>query len=77
MTSPSIKKEPRLAIDGGKDGLSLYRRLFAQLDSLTWRPEYILTEALPPQHKKLETIAKKHGFGLQTSQDLIQVFSSA
>jgi len=29
--SPSIKKEPRLALIGGRDGLDCYRRLFSQI----------------------------------------------
>ncbi|HTW97100.1 MAG TPA: HemK family protein methyltransferase, partial [Candidatus Methylomirabilis sp.] len=29
--SPSIKKEPRLALIGGSDGLDCYRRLFSQI----------------------------------------------
>jgi len=32
--SPSIKHEPRLALDGGPDGLKYYRRLFKQLSIL-------------------------------------------
>src|SRR5665213_740624 len=68
--------EPRIAIFGGKDGLSLYRRLFEQLEKLTWTPKFVLTEALPPQHEKLATIANKHGFRLIKSDDFIQVFQS-
>lgn len=68
--------EPRLAIFGGSDGLQVYRRLFLQLSQYLWKPEYILTEALPPQHKELESIATKHGFKLSQTDDFIQVFSS-
>lgn len=31
--SPSIQAEPRLALDGGADGLKYYRRLFGQIDN--------------------------------------------
>jgi release factor glutamine methyltransferase len=72
----AAKAEPRIAIFGGKDGLDLYRRLFSQLGNLTWKPEFILTEALPPQHEKLSQIAAKHGFNQYKSQDFIQVFRS-
>lgn len=80
--------EPKLAIFGGKDGLDLYRRLFAQLERFTadasvgaptlwrrgWKPKYLLTESLPPQHQKLAKIAAGHRYKLLKSQDFIQVF---
>ncbi len=70
----SVKAEPRLAIFGGKDGLDVYRRLFEQLTHFNWRPKYILTESLPPQHEELIKIAKSAGFKLLKKQDLTQVF---
>src|SRR5690606_34297384 len=69
--------EPKQAIFGGKDGLDLYRRLFAQLNSKAYglKPKtYVLTESLPPQHKALEEIAKANGFKLQKTADFIQQF---
>jgi release factor glutamine methyltransferase len=68
--------EPRLAIDGGQDGLDVYRRLFEQLKKFSWQPRFILTEALPPQHEKLAEIAKAHGFTQLKTDDLIQVFKN-
>ncbi len=66
--------EPKIAIFGGEDGLDQYRKLFQQASELSKRPAYILTEALPPQHKQLAFIAARFGF-LQTAQDnFIQVF---
>jgi len=67
--------EPRLAIFGGKDGLDVYRRLFAQIKDYTWKPEFILTEALPPQHVNLAAIAKDNGFAQIKLDNFIQVFS--
>lgn len=67
-------REPRLAIFGGSDGLDVYRRLFEQLGHFTWRPRYILTEALPPQHEQLKSIAKTAGFQQLIAQDFVQVF---
>jgi methylase of polypeptide subunit release factors len=67
--------EPRIAIFGGKDGLDVYRKLFAQLQRFTWKPKYVLTEALPPQHENLAAIAAAHGFNLRQSEDFIQVFA--
>ncbi|HVS78810.1 MAG TPA: HemK/PrmC family methyltransferase [Candidatus Saccharimonadales bacterium] len=69
--------EPRIAIFGGPDGLDVYRRLFHQLQRFTWKPAYVLTEALPPQHKKLASIAAQNSFEQIQQDDFIQVFSPA
>jgi release factor glutamine methyltransferase len=66
--------EPRIAIFGGVDGLNLYRRLFAQLNAASWRPRYIFTESLPPQHEKLAVIAASSGFKLTQTEAFIQRF---
>lgn len=66
--------EPKIAIFGGKDGLDVYRKLFAQLDRFTWKPKYVLTESLPPQHERLAGIARQHGFTLFKTDDFIQAF---
>ncbi|MDB5182157.1 MAG: putative Modification methylase, HemK family [Candidatus Saccharibacteria bacterium] len=69
-------REPNIAIFGGQDGLDLYRKLFMQLRGLDWKPAYLFTEALPPQHEKLAEIALLSGFELKQSDDFIQVFTS-
>jgi release factor glutamine methyltransferase len=66
--------EPHLAIFGGPDGMDIYRRLFLQLKNMNIRPLYILCEALPPQHPKLQQIALERGYMLRKSQDFIQLF---
>lgn len=72
--NPAAMHEPPQAIYGGPDGLDPYRRLFEQASKFNERPRYILTEALPPQHKQLQFIAARFGF-LQTQiEDFIQVF---
>jgi release factor glutamine methyltransferase len=68
--------EPKIAIFGGQDGLEVYRKLFAQLQRFTWKPGFVLTESLPPQHEKLAAIAAGYGFKLYKSDDFIQVFRS-
>jgi release factor glutamine methyltransferase len=66
--------EPKIAIFGGKDGLEIYRKFFHQLQRLTWKPRFILTESLPPQHDNLARIARANSFRLFKSEDFIQVF---
>ena len=66
--------EPRLAIFGGRDGLNVYHRLFIQLQPLKTQPRFILTESMPPQHKKLARIARSSGFKLKMTEDFIQLF---
>jgi|SRR5579862_4721820 len=68
--------EPKIAIFGGKDGLDVYRKLFHQLHRFTWKPKYVLTESLPPQHENLAAIAAQNGFNLNRSADFIQVFTN-
>lgn len=65
--------EPRLAIFGGKDGLDLYRQLFAQATRLP-AVQQIFTESLPPQHESLAAIARAAGWHERKDQDFIQVF---
>lgn len=72
--NPAAEAEPRIAIFGGADGLDLYRRLFAQLQSKTDKPTFIFTESLPPQHEKLQSIAANAGFHLTGANDFIQQF---
>lgn len=70
-------KEPKIAIFGGPDGLALYRDMFTQIATFLQfaNVKHVLTESLPPQHVALIKIAKKCGFTLSKTQDLIQVFS--
>lgn len=66
--------EPKIAIFGGSDGLDLYRQLFHQIGLKSWKPQFVLTEALPPQHQSLAQIAKAAGYSEFKHQDFIQVF---
>jgi release factor glutamine methyltransferase len=59
---PSIKREPRLALAGGKDGLDVYRRLAPQAYKLhkeTNLPITILCEINPNQKKSFQAIWKE------------------
>jgi release factor glutamine methyltransferase len=66
--------EPKIAIFGGPDGLNLFREMFAQIVKCPFKPAYILTESLPPQHDELVHIAKSARYQLRMSEDFIQVF---
>ncbi len=69
--------EPKHAIFGGEDGLELYREMFSQIDGIKNKPNYVLTESLPFQHKELENIAKKSSYSLIQTEDFIEVFCLA
>lgn len=57
--SPSIQREPRLALISGTDGLDHYRRLFGQIASLSsYHYLSLLTEIDPSQVKKIEQEVK-------------------
>ena len=68
--------EPRHALFGGADGLDLYRQMFDQIKQNTWKPQYILTESLPPQHEVLTDIAKTGAYHLQRTDDFIQLYAA-
>ena len=68
-TSPSIQKEPRLALVAGSDGLKYYRELFKQIkeiksvlgiDSNPNKPITILCEIDPSQTKSVKLNIKKY-----------------
>ncbi|MGH7237570.1 MAG: N5-glutamine methyltransferase family protein [Candidatus Saccharimonadales bacterium] len=70
----AAESEPKTAILGGSDGLDLYRQIFRQITKLELKPDYILTEAMPPQHERLAEIAGAAGFRLTKTDDFIQLF---
>lgn len=71
----SALHEPKIAIFGGLDGLDVYRKLFNQIEKRIYKPLYILTESLPPQHDALKQIAESGGYDLSYTDDFIQVFA--
>lgn len=75
IVNQAAAMEPSIAIFGGPDGLSVYRRLFEQLSGQNG-PKYVISESLPPQHIKLTKIAQKAGYCLANTDDFIQVFKS-
>lgn len=53
-----VSFEPRLALDGGADGLDLYRRLIAQLPPLLAARAYVLFEAAPGTIEPLAALVR-------------------
>lgn len=58
--SPSIQKEPKIALVAGNDGLKYYRELFKQIKSIKNRPITILGEIDPNQAETIKPALKKY-----------------
>jgi len=52
--------EPRTALDGGTDGLDVYRRLLPQLNDLLEPDALVLLEGAPPTIDQLLALARKY-----------------
>lgn len=70
----AAENEPRHAIFGGPDGLTLYGTMFEQLHDHFTQPLFVFTESLPFQHDELQNIASTHEFKQLIDRDFIQVF---
>jgi release factor glutamine methyltransferase len=58
---PEVSRyEPRLALDGGPDGLDLYRRLLPQLAVALAKPGLAVLECDPRQAEELNMLAARH-----------------
>jgi release factor glutamine methyltransferase len=57
--SAEVQWEPRLALDGGLDGLALYRRLFADLALRRPAPALVLCEIAPFQSEAMLALASE------------------
>ncbi len=54
----SIKREPKIALDGGRDGLDYYRQLFKQINSWPLRSLFLICEIDPAQTSKITKLAR-------------------
>ena len=69
----AAKHEPELAIFGGQDGLDIYGRFWEQIKAL--KPQWVITESLPFQHKDMAAMARKSGYALTRTAGLAQQFN--
>ncbi|HUD06988.1 MAG TPA: HemK/PrmC family methyltransferase [Candidatus Saccharimonadales bacterium] len=70
--SPTLEYEPSNALRGGKDGLELYRKLWAQIGQQ--KSKYVMCESLDQQHPDLCSLAKSYGYKLVEQLSLVQLF---
>ncbi|MDR1970713.1 MAG: peptide chain release factor N(5)-glutamine methyltransferase [Treponema sp.] len=69
--SPEVKREPRLALDGGPGGLDLIRALIAGAPEHLYPGGLLLLEADPRQMKQVRLELETGGFkGIQSYRDL-------
>jgi release factor glutamine methyltransferase len=70
----ATKHEPKHAIFGGKDGLSLYYRLWSQIIDMPSKPRFVITESLPAQHNDMSRLAIESGFKTLATERFVQAF---
>jgi release factor glutamine methyltransferase len=69
--APEVKKEPRLALDGGGDGLDIIRNIAAGAPPRLCPGGCLLLEAGPRQMPAVAALLEAQGFGdIQTRSDL-------
>ncbi len=67
---PEVRKEPLLALDGGPDGLGVYRKFIPQASKLLAPDGVIAVEHGFDQRIKLEELFNESGFTPQSKSDL-------
>ena len=67
---PEVGKEPLLALDGGADGLDLYRKLLPQARKMLKADGIIAVEHGYDQRNSLEDLFKESGFITESKADL-------
>ncbi len=58
--APSIQREPKIALDGGLNGLKYYRELFSQLHEIKYKSLSLFIEIDPSQKQKIISLTKKY-----------------
>lgn len=65
-----VRQEPLLALDGGNDGLDVYRQLVPQAAEVISEAGFLILEHGDEQRVQLENLADKNGFGSKSLLDL-------
>jgi release factor glutamine methyltransferase len=69
--SPDVRAEPRIALDGGPDGLSLIRRIIHEAPGHLENGGSLLLEADPRQMESIRALLVREGYtDIQTYKDL-------
>ncbi|MDR2246551.1 MAG: peptide chain release factor N(5)-glutamine methyltransferase [Treponema sp.] len=69
--TPEVRREPPLALDGGKDGLDLIRRIIAEAPPFLCPGGTLLMEAEPDQIRTIAGILESRGYSdIQMYRDL-------
>jgi release factor glutamine methyltransferase len=69
--SPDVRTEPRIALDGGPDGLSLIRRIIHEAPGHLENGGSLLLEADPRQMESIRALLVREGYtDIQTYKDL-------
>jgi release factor glutamine methyltransferase len=61
MLPPEVRHEPRLALDGGPDGLTSHRRIIAEASALLRPGGCLILEIDPAQAEPLTGLLRGHG----------------
>ena len=72
LDKEALKKEPSLALYAEDHGLALIKRLITEIKE---KPEYLILEADPCQHKDIIDFAEKNGFQHAETRGFILTFS--
>jgi len=71
---PEVQMEPRLALDGGKDGLEFIREIITRAQDYLEPGGVLLLEAAPEQMKNISATLEKNRFtNIKTHNDLSQM----
>ena len=67
--SPEVQREPRIALDGGSDGLDFYRRLLAVCPAHIKKGGALLLEIGYDQREALAALCGMHGYSFEFYRD--------